>query len=523
VAEKIIESNDKAKAELLVDVELLEINRSTLQTLGINLSSQTAGLTFQGPTGGVPLNNLQLLRQSGNWVLGPIPGVTLDFLRSDSDTKVIAKPQMRVTEGEKANIHIGDRVPIPTTTFNTSNTVGGNVVPITSFVYQEIGIIIDIEPRVHHNKEVTMKLRVEVSALGPSISTGSGQSQPTIQSREIETVIRLRDGETNLLAGLIQEVEQESTSGVAGISKIPILKRIFSRNNKDRRATDIVLTLTPHIIRIPDIRDEDLKALWIGTEQNIQLSGASRQSAFGAGPFAAAEEEAGEGEEPEEGVAPPEGTQEGQPPAAPEAPPAGESAAAQTAQPAAGPPPPPGVTVAQPQALEQPPAAVQPPPAAEAEPSPQSEAPPAEPPAQPQFVEIAVTVEPVPASLAVGGRTMVEIQVAGAENLHSAAVTLVFDPAILKFENGSEGDLLNAGGAATAFSMSAAGGNRVAVSVARVSDTTGVTGSGRIATLVFSGVAPGSSPMSIESASFQDPAGRPINATLSSPPAIVVQ
>jgi hypothetical protein len=139
------------------------------------------------------------------------------------------------------------------------------------------------------------------------------------------------------------------------------------------------------------------------------------------------------------------------------------------------------------------------------------------------MVQIGVAIEAVPASLAVGGRTMVEIQVSGAENLHSAAVTLLFDPSVLKFENGTEGDLLNVGGAATAFSMSAAGPNRVAVSVSRVSDPNGVNGSGRIATLVFSGVAPGSSPLSVESASFQDPAGRPLNATLSSPSPVVVQ
>ena len=512
VAEKIIEANDKAKAELVVDVELLEINRSTLQTLGFNLSSNVLNLTFNGPDNGVPLNNLQLLRQSGNYALGPIPGVTLDFLRSDSDTKTIAKPQLRVTEGEKANIHIGDRVPIPTTTFNTANTVGGNVVPITSFVYQEIGIIIDIEPRVHHNKEVTMKLRVEVSSLGPSISTGQGISQPQIQTREIETVIRLRDGETNLLAGLIQETEQQSTSGVPGVSNVPILRRIFSRNNKNRQATDIVLTLTPHIIRIPDIREEDLKALWVGTEQNIQLSGASRQSAFGSGPFAAKSDEEIEEEEAQEEEA------ETQPPPAAETP----AAPAEGAQPPSGAaPPPPGLTLSQPQSLGQPPAPAAAAPAGVAaaeetapeaadtgggeEPSSPTAAPP----------PAALSIIATNAKPAVGTTTTLEVRVDTQAKLQSVQLTLDFSPAVLRFQDGSEGNFMNAGGVATAFSVSAAqGGNQVLVQVSRVDSPAGATGSGTLCTLVFSGVGAGPSNVYISGASLQEADGRPVSATL---------
>lgn len=564
VAEKIIDANDKAKAELVIDVELLEINRSTLQTLGLNLSTNVLNLTFNGPEDGVPLNNLQLLRQSGNYVLGPIPAVTLDFLRSDSDTKTIAKPQLRVTEGEKANIHIGDRVPIPTTTFNTANTVGGNIVPITSFVYQEIGIIIDLEPRVHHNKEVTLKLRVEVSSLGPSISTGQGISQPQIQTREIETVIRLRDGETNLLAGLIQEVEQQSNSGLPGVANVPFLRRIFSRNNRNKSTTDIVLTLTPHIIRIPDIREEDLKALWIGTEQNIQLSGASRQSAFGAGPFAPPEEGEEEllptGEEaPEEGVLTPEGV----PPAPEEAPPAPEGAPPEApgAPPAQGqaPPPAPGLTVSQPQDLSQPPPQAPPPAAGQAGagvaapeggaapgeepdliiPRPAEEEGAAEPsgpaageagaaapggtpapgagtpPSPPPTKVAAVSVLSSAQTLAVGSTITVDVRVENAENLHSVALTLSFNPQALKFQEGMEGDFMNTGGVPTAFSVSAAqGASEARLQIARVDAPAGASGAGTLCTIVFSGQAPGVSTLAITGASLLDPQGRPISASL---------
>src|SRR5439155_10315475 len=291
VAQKIIESNDKAKSELIVDIELLEINRTLLQNLGIDLfgpgggSGKQLNLTY-GSTNPVPLNNLDLLKQAGSWLLGPIPGVVVNFLKTDADAQVIAKPQVRVTEGEKATVRIGDRIPIPTTTFNAAPTVGGTVgVPITSFTYQNVGINIDIEPRVHHNKEITLKLKVEISSLAGQVSAGGGLTQPIIGTREIDTTIRLKDQETNLLAGLIREEERKSMSGVPGLSNIPVVRRIFGETETNIQQTDIVLTLTPHIIRIPDVTEEDLLPLWIGTESDIALRGGSKTSPFGTTPF----------------------------------------------------------------------------------------------------------------------------------------------------------------------------------------------------------------------------------------------
>ena len=297
VAQKIIESNDKAKSELIIDVELLEVNRNLLRNLGIDLigsgssggTGKSLNLSFGGGSS-VSLNNLDLLKQAGSWLIGPIPGVVVNFLKTDADAQVIAKPQLRVSEGSKATVRIGDRIPIPNTTFNAAPTVGGTVgVPITSFTYQNVGINIDLEPRVHHNREITLKGKIEISALSGEVAAGGGLTQPIIGTREIESTIRLRDNETNLLAGLIRETERHSLSGVAGLSDIPVLKRLFGSTQTTIEKTDIVLMLTPHIIRIPDITDEDLQPLWIGTEQNVELRGASRKGAF-ASPFGGAEE-----------------------------------------------------------------------------------------------------------------------------------------------------------------------------------------------------------------------------------------
>ncbi|HKQ63165.1 MAG TPA: secretin N-terminal domain-containing protein, partial [Candidatus Polarisedimenticolaceae bacterium] len=287
IAERIIQASDKAKGEVLIDVELLEINRTVAKQLGIDISNKTLSITFRDGQQALPLNNLSALKDAGSWTVGVIPSVVLSFLKSDSDTQTIAKPQLRVTEGEKAEILIGDRVPIPTTSFNTSQTVGGNIVPITSFTYQNVGITVQIEPRVHHNKEVTLRVQVEISQISGAVEQSGGQSQPIIGTRQIQTVIRLRDGETNLLAGLISRQETDSVAGVAGLVDIPGLRRVFGKTTLDTKETDLIMTLTPRIIRLPDITEEDLATLWVGTEDNMQLRGPAR-NALNASPFGSA-------------------------------------------------------------------------------------------------------------------------------------------------------------------------------------------------------------------------------------------
>jgi general secretion pathway protein D len=291
VAEKLIETNDKARSEVVVDVELVQIDSHKLRDLGTALSSYSVsqslnpGLDVDPKTEGVQigLNDLQFLNR-GSWVL-TLPTFLYSFIKSNTDAQVLARPQLRISEGEKAQLHIGDRVPIPTTTFNTANTVGGNIVPITSFQYQDIGIKINIEPRVHHNLEVTLKVHVEISNLAGSVQ-GSEGSQPIIANRSIDTVIRLKDGETNFLAGLLRTDEQTTNQGIPGLSDIPILGRLLSHDTRDAQRTDVILTMTPHIIRRSDITEADLMPIWVGTEQNITFRGGSpRVESDVEGPF----------------------------------------------------------------------------------------------------------------------------------------------------------------------------------------------------------------------------------------------
>lgn len=276
VAERIIHTNDKARGEVVIDVELLQVNGNKMRELGVQLSQNSIVQSFDSGgsnPGAVRVSDLEFLNQ-GNWFVN-IPSITYNFLKNSSDAELLASPQIRISDGEQATLHIGDRIPIPVTSFNTSQTQGGNIVPLTSFQYQDIGIRLDLEPRIHHNKEISLQLQVEVSDLNGFIEGSGGQNQPIIGTRTIESTIRLKNGETNFLAGLIQTRETKSQSGIPGLSDIPVLGRLFSNKRTERSRTDLVLTLTPHIIRTPDITEEDLLPIWVGTEANITFRGGS--------------------------------------------------------------------------------------------------------------------------------------------------------------------------------------------------------------------------------------------------------
>lgn len=278
IAERLINANDKAKAEVLIDVELIQVDSTKLRNIGTSLSSYSYSTAFD-PTklglaagAGVPLDRLSEITR-GMWSMA-IPSITLNLIKSASEAETLAQPQLRITEREKASLVIGDQIPIPTTTFNTSQTQGGNIVPMTAFQYKDVGIKIDIEPKVHHNNEVTLKLRVELSEQTGEV-TVNGQTQPKFGTRTIDSTIRLKNGETSLLAGLYKYNRRDSSSGIPFLSDLPVIGTLFSAKNRDFRKTDLVLTLTPHIIRNPDITEEDLAPLWVGTESRVTIFGNS--------------------------------------------------------------------------------------------------------------------------------------------------------------------------------------------------------------------------------------------------------
>jgi general secretion pathway protein D len=275
VAESLIRANDKAQAEVVVDIELMQLNTSKLRDLGMQLTDYRVeqNLDLGSKDAVLRLSDLQFLNQS-SWAL-KIPGFVYSFLKQRGDAQLLAQPRLRISEGKTGKLTIGDKIPIPVTTFNSANVQGGSIVPITSFQYTDVGIKIELEPRVHHNREVTLKLKIEVSNRAGEVAVPGGGSQPIIGTRAIESTIRLQDGETNFLAGLIRTDETGLERGIPGLSDVPLLGRLFSQHRVDNQRTDLILTLTPHIVRTPDITEEDLLPMWVGTEQNVSFRGSN--------------------------------------------------------------------------------------------------------------------------------------------------------------------------------------------------------------------------------------------------------
>jgi general secretion pathway protein D len=268
-ASRVLSAIDKARPEVVIDVELLEVDRTKLQEYGLQIASPgqpgisgSADINREGMT----LFNLRNLTESDVFLAG-LPALFYRLLKTDTNTRALASPRLRTSEGVAAQARFGERVPVPVTTFAPIATGGINQQPITSFVYENIGVNIDITPRIHHDDEVSLVLRVEISNIS---GTGFG-GLPTFGNRQITTTIRLRDGETNMLAGLIRDDERTVLEGIPGLSDLPIVGRLFAHNRKETQETDILLTLTPHIIRVLDITEADLRPFRVGRDSGSPL------------------------------------------------------------------------------------------------------------------------------------------------------------------------------------------------------------------------------------------------------------
>jgi general secretion pathway protein D len=272
-AERIVDIVDKRRAEVVIEVEILEVNRSKLKEYGIQITSGleaqgiegVAGAIFPDPTRKMTLGDNPYSRD--NLVVSALPGVIYRLLQQDSSTRLLANPQIRSSEGQTAQARFGDQVPVPVTTFAPIAQGGVSQQPITSFDYKNVGVNIDITPRVHHDGDVSLQLKLDISAVGAP----GYQGLPTFNSRTLTSVIRLKDGETNILAGLIRDDERTSLTGLPGLASIPFLGRLFAKNRTEAVQTDIVMTLTPHVVRRSELKEEDLRSFLVGGESSPLL------------------------------------------------------------------------------------------------------------------------------------------------------------------------------------------------------------------------------------------------------------
>lgn len=279
LAEQIIKIHDKSKGELLIDVEILEVNRSRMREYGIELSQYQILETLSPglPTEGSAVRGHMFEYINASDFLFSIPSISYKLLQADTKSKIIAKPQLRVLDQETVSVRLGDKVPIPVTTFVPIAGGGPSQQPITSFQMQDIGINIDLTPQMHHDGWITLKLKFELTFI---TNPGTATLPPTIGNRSVTTIIRLKDNETGLLAGLLRDTERKSLRGFPGVIELPVLSRIFSGTSEEITQTDIILTLTPRIIKFPEIEEEDLKSIWVGTEEDLGLKAPPPPSPF---------------------------------------------------------------------------------------------------------------------------------------------------------------------------------------------------------------------------------------------------
>jgi len=260
LAERLVRLWDKPKGEVVLDVELMEVSRVRLQELGLELDQYGAAFRYAPESEDSSWLNLRDIdfSKSENFQL-TLPSAFLGFLETDTDTKVLAQPRLRGIEREKIEYHVGDQVPIPITTFTPIAAGGVNQQPITSFEYKDVGIMVNITPTIHAENEVTLEMEIEFKTL-----SGSGFGNiPIIATRKVKNIIRLRDGETNLLAGLLQDEERQSIKGIPGLKDVPILGSLFSKTDVEVNQKDVIMTVTPYIIRDVPLTAQDDKPVWV--------------------------------------------------------------------------------------------------------------------------------------------------------------------------------------------------------------------------------------------------------------------
>jgi general secretion pathway protein D len=273
LAEKIIREVDNAKPEVVVQIEVLQTRRDRVRQLGI-APDTTAAISFVNPSSSssssdknkLPLN--QLL-SSGDYSV-TLPGATVNALLTDSATQIIQNPELRSVDGQAAKLRVGDRVPVATGSFQAGTTASINPLVNTQFQYIDVGVNADITPRIHPDHEVSLKLSIEVSSV-TGTSTIGGIQQPIISQRKIEHDIRLKEGEASILGGLFEHVDTKSLNGWPGLAHIPLLRYLFSSTNTDHQDNEVLIVLTPRIVRLPALTQAALRPIGSGTESNVQV------------------------------------------------------------------------------------------------------------------------------------------------------------------------------------------------------------------------------------------------------------
>ena len=450
--QKMIDDIDKAKPEVLIQVQVLQTSTDRLRDLGIlppqqvsvsinngtTTTTATTGTTST-TTNGLTFNNLKHLNANNYSITTPTAVATA--ILADADTKIIQNPEIRSVDGQIAHLKIGQRIPVATGSFQAGVGVGaaggtGFVNPLvnTQFTYLDVGVNIDVTPHVHPDREVSLRLKVEISSHTSDANIG-GITQPVISSRTIEHDIRLKEGEVNILGGLIERTDSQNVNGWPGFAKLPILGRIFSDKKVDHQEDEVLVVLTPRIVRMPYWTRANLRPLLSGADLNPQVT-----------------------KESELRTPQPEPQPAAQPPRQP--PPA--SAKPTTA--------PPGASAANAGAVAK------------------------------------IRFEPQTLTLKAGQTATMGVVVENVNDLYSIPLLLQYDPKVISVEEVQHGGFLSNGGAQeiSIVSQPFKDKGQYIISATRPPSTPGVSGSGTLLGLVVKAVAPGTSPLSIVQVNAKD-------------------
>jgi len=470
LAEKLVDDLDKARPEVIIDIAVMQVSKDRSRTLGlspptsatvtlqnnINNTITTPTTTTNGTTttpitsgsnnNGLTLNSLGNLNATDFQVT--IPSANLSAVLSDSDTKLIQNPQIRALDGQKATLKIGDRVPVATGSFQPGiGGVGINPLVNTQFQYLDVGVNIDITPHVHAGREVTLKISMDISSVTGQSSIG-GINQPIIGQRKIEHEIRLRDGEANLLGGMLEDQQTKSLSGIPGLAQIPILRYLFGQTAKDHSENEIVFAIVPHIIRGTDVNEINQRAIDIGTSTTIELRHTRAAAPVNAAPATqAATTQAATSQAATSQPATRGPVVEGVPNQA-----AGNTGVA----PVGG---------------------------------------------NPSFL-----FDPATITATKGGTFVVNLQISGANNVYSVPVQMNYDPAKLQLVNVSNGGFLSQDGQAVALvHREDENTGTLQITATRPPGANGVSGQGTVVSITFQAKAAGQTPLTITRGGARDP------------------
>jgi general secretion pathway protein D len=467
LAEKLINDLDKARAEVVVDVAVMEVSRDKLRNIGIQLP-QTGGISFQQSnadtsststttttststtTSGLTLNNLAHLNSTNFAVT--IGSAAVNLLLSDTDTRILQNPRLRASDNQKSSLKIGEKLPVATGSYQAgvATAVTSSLVN-TQFQYLDVGVNIDMTPTVHYDRDVSLKMKIEVSAQNGTSNLG-GISEPIITQRTIDQTIRLREGEASILSGILQHQVTNSISGTPGLGELPILKYLFSSRSHETTDDEIVFLLIPHVVRAADISPLNLRQIDTGTTNSIELRHL-RPTADEDMPSA-------------QGVA--------------------------TNVPNLNPTQPraPGASGAAAEAL----AGMQGQQAASGTP-------------------VTLQLAPSTSTQSVGSTFKMTVNLAGGLDAYSASTLMQYDATKLSLINVDVGDLLGKDGQPVALTHNDDGGGTVKINVARPPGVAGVTGSGSVCTLTFQTKAPGDASIAIVRPVVRDSKQQKLNAT----------